>query len=94
MSSKNTKKRTKTEPPKPEAGVFIYVGPTIRGVIQEGTVYAGTRADVLSRVSAAVDAIPGVADLIVPAENVSAVRHQIKHGTNLYSIAYRKVLQN
>lgn len=96
MSSKKTKREPggqgtpRTEKP----GVYVYVGPTVRGVIQEGTIYAGKKAEVLARVGAAIDAFPRVADLIVPAGTVAAVRHQIKNGTNLYSIAYREMLKN
>ena len=36
-------------------GVFVYIGPSIRGVIQQGSIYRGQRENVLASLSFAID---------------------------------------
>lgn len=67
---------------------FIYIGPSIRGVIQESTVYIGTtREEALQGAAYAIEKKPLVKSLIVPAEIATQERIKVKTpGTALYHV--------
>ena len=46
-------------------GVYVYLGPSIRGVIQTGAIYRGTRDEVLKSLAEAISKFPKIATLIV-----------------------------
>lgn len=74
------------------AGVFCYVGPSISGVIQEGTVYAGTRNEIEQRLWAAIESFPGVKSMIVPGESLAKVRQGLKSkNKDSYSVTYTEL---
>ena len=70
-------------------GVFIYIGPTIFGVIQTGTIYAGKREDVLKSISDAIEKYPKIERLIVADSELASAKRQIKVGGNALSHAYK-----
>lgn len=75
------------------AGFFMYIGPTIRGLIQSNTIYIGTRAEALKAAAAAIEHAPLVETLIVPGETLAADRIKLKTpGTAVY-LNYRRVLR-
>lgn len=83
----------KQKPDAESAGFFCYIGPTIRGLIQTGAVYVGTRENALKAASAAIERHPLIRTLIVPGETLAADRINIKKpGTALY-VNYRRVLR-
>ena len=77
---------TRTHAKKPTAksdGFCVYLGPSIRGVIQEGTIYPGTRQAVLKRLSGVVKEYPAVADLVVTGATLPVDRVRVKTPGNL-----------
>lgn len=75
------------------AGFSCYIGPTIRGLIQNGTVYMGTREDALKAASAAIERRPLIRTLIVPGDTLAADRINVKKpGTALYR-NYQRILR-
>lgn len=75
------------------SGFYCYIGPSIRGVIQTGTVYVGTREDALSAAQRAVELAPLIKTLIVPGDTLADDRIKVKTpGTALYQ-NYRRVLR-
>lgn len=83
-------------PKKPDAkgaGFYCYIGPNIRGLIQTGTIYVGTREEALKTAAAAIERHPIIRTLIVPGETLAADRINIKKpGTALYT-NYRRILR-
>lgn len=65
-----SKKKTLKAAAEAAARVWIYLGPSKRGLIQYAAIFAGTREDVLREIAAAVAAVPEIAELVVPAEDV------------------------
>ena len=65
-----SKKKTQKAAAEAAARVWIYLGPSKRGLIQHAAIFAGTREDVLREIAAAVAAVPEIAELVVPAEDV------------------------
>lgn len=70
-------------------GVFIYLGPSIRGVIQKGSIYRGTRASVLSSLAFAIEKYPKIERLIVADNEIVSAKQKIAVGGNSLSNAYR-----
>ena len=71
-----------------KSGVFVYLGPTIRGVISHATIYSGKRTDVLASLAETIALYPSVERLIVEDSEIVAAKKKIKEGGNLLSIAY------
>jgi hypothetical protein len=60
------------------SGIYVYVGPTIHGRIQSGTVFEGGKAQALALCAEAIARFPGVERLIVPAERLAETRENIR----------------
>lgn len=75
---------------KSTARFFCYIGPTIIGLIKNGTIYRGTRKDALSAAAAAIEKQPLVEALIVSGADLPAARLSVKKpGNALYDIYNR-----
>ena len=70
-------------------GVFIYLGPSIRGIIQKGSIYRGTRESVLSSLAFAIEKHPQIERLIVADNEIVSAKQKIAVGGNSLSNAYR-----
>lgn len=77
---------------KPEAareavsGFYCYIGPNLKGLIQTGTIFRGTRAQAEGKAAAAIAAHPEVRGLIVPGEKLDSLRLKVKTpGNALYN---------
>ncbi|MGM9640379.1 MAG: hypothetical protein ACI3V3_03335 [Faecousia sp.] len=85
-------KQRKTVKPTGDAGGFCaYIGPTIRGVIQHGTIYDGNKQDALKSpaLRRSVDAYPEIAGLLVPGYNLMDARSKIKTPGSLLCVRYK-----
>ena len=72
-----------------EVRVYVYVGPSIKGVITNGSIYRGTRSAVLAQLEPAVQKYPKIERFIVADKDVSAAKEKLKKGNNGLSAAYR-----
>lgn len=70
-------------------GVYVYIGPTIKGVIQQGSIYRGTRSGVLAKLSAVTEKYPKITRLIVADSEIMSAKQKIAAGGNPLSLAYR-----
>ena len=75
-------------------GVFVYIGPSIRGVIQNGSIFRGSRKNVLSKLAAVAEKYPKVTRLLVKDTEVAEAREKIKNGGNGLSNAYNSLLSD
>lgn len=73
------------------AGFCVYLGPSIRGVIQSGTVYHGSKAAVLIDIAPALERYPLIASLIIPGDTLAVDRIKVKTAGNLLNVNYRKL---
>lgn len=78
------------------AGFCVYIGPTILGVIQSGTVYQGSREQVLARaeMAEALTKYPLIAGLLVAGSRLPEARLKVKAPGNLLYINYQKLVQS
>lgn len=88
--------KNKTEAPaeeKAKAGFCQYLGPTLVGVIQKGTIYEGEKAAVLKlpAVKLALEKCPAIADLVIPGDMLpEAIRKVQDPGDDLHR-KYKKI---
>lgn len=87
MSKPKAKKPAAAEP----VLTIVYCGPTIRGVIQAGTIYTGTRSEVEAGLAGVCESRPDIRLLLVESTRVAKVREKIRTGINAYSVAYNKL---
>lgn len=94
-AKKKTGGRQKDVPkvsPAHEAGFCMYIGPTIMGVIQNGTVFRGTKAEALSSVSSdVIEKYPLIASLIVSDSTLAEDRIKVKTPGNWLYVNYHKL---
>lgn len=88
--SKEKKTTTKKSDGK-SAGFCVYLGPSIRGVIQSGTVYRGNKSAVLKEIAPALERYPLIASLIVTGDTLPVDRIKVKTAGNLLNVNYKKL---
>ncbi len=71
--------------------VYVYIGPSIRGMIISGSIWRGTKKQVLSLLSDVVEKYPRVERLIVPSDTLAEARKKVKIEGNSLSNAYRNL---
>lgn len=63
----------------------VYLGPTIRGVVQQGTIYEGSMETVKRQLAPAIEKYPRIAALISTGDELAENRVRIKNkGNYLY----------
>ena len=87
------KKSTKTEKaaPKKDDGFFVYLGPSIRGVIQTATIFEGSRAEVEEFLAGPIERYPRIKRLLVPGDTLAEDRIKVKTPGNGLYVAYMKL---
>ena len=84
--------KEKKAAPEKEKGFFVYLGPSIRGVIQTATIYTGTRAEVEEFLAGPIERYPRIKRLLVPGETLPEDRTKVRTpGNGLYA-AYVKLV--
>lgn len=90
MEPKQKKNTTKKSDGKP-VGFCVYLGPSIRGVIQSGTVYRGDKSAVLKKLALALKLHPLIASLVVTSDTLPVDRIKVKTAGNLLNVNYKKL---
>lgn len=70
----------------------VYLGPTVIGVIQKGTVFRGSKDEVVASLSSAVEKYPLIPSLIVGSATLPEDRIKAKTPGNLLYVNYHKML--
>lgn len=86
------KKKRLLEQNAKQNGFCVYLGPTIKGVIQNGTVYRGTKEQVVKNLKLAIEKVPLISSLIVPGEKLPETRIKVKTPGNILYVNYKKIL--
>jgi len=68
-----------TPPLKEFSGYCVYIGPTIRGVIQHGNIFQFPKEEAKKRLNIAIDRYPEVFDLIAPGNQLAAKAAEVKN---------------
>ena len=72
-------------------GFCVYLGPTMMGVIQRGTIYRGSRQEVLDAIAPAIEKHPLIATLVVSDTTLPEDRIKVKTPGNLLYVNYHKL---
>lgn len=90
MVKKGTKEK-KAAPAK-DAGFFVYLGPSIRGVIQTASVFTGSREEVEEILAGPIERYPRIKRLLVSGDTLPDDRINVKTpGNGLYN-AYTRLV--
>ena len=73
------------------SGFYIYIGPNIKGLIQTGSIYRGTREDAHKAAAAAIEKQPLVKTLIVSGDALPEARLKVKVPGNVLYANYKKL---
>ena len=90
MSAKKSKKIIQPNTVQSD-GFCVYLGPTITGVIQSGTIYRGEKEKVLTELKSVVEKYPLVKTLIVTDKTLSEDRIKVKTPGNILYVNYKKM---
>ena len=74
-----------------KSGVYVYIGPNIKGLIQTGSIYRGTREDAHKAAAAAIEKHPKVKSLIVAGDVLPEARLKVKTPGNALYANYQKL---
>jgi len=75
-----------------KASFFVYLGPSIQGVIQTASIFTGTIEEVLKQLADQVEKYPRIKALLISDENIAEDRINVtKPGTRLYAEYHRLV---
>lgn len=75
----------------PPSGFYMYIGPTLKGLIRSGTIYRGDKAHALEEAWRAIEAQPLVKTLIVTGDYLPEARLKVKTPGNALYVNYRKI---
>ncbi len=70
-------------------GVWVYLGPSIRGVIMQGSIFRGSEKD---KVLARVNDPEHVKRLLIRDVDLAEAKQKLKNGGNSLSVAYEALL--
>lgn len=73
------------------SGFYCYIGPSIIGLIQHGTVYRGTRKAAMAAAAAAIEKYPLIKTLIVSLDRLPEARLKVKKPGNALYKNYQRV---
>ena len=90
MVKKPVNKEKKAAPVK-ETGFFVYLGPSIRGVIQTATVFPGPRSEVEEFLAGPIERYPRIKRLLVSGDTLAEDRVKVKTPGNGLYVAYMKL---
>lgn len=76
------------------SGFCIYLGPNIKGLIQTGTIYRGSREQAMEAAAHAIERYPLVKTLIVSGDALPTARLKIKTPGNALYANYQKLAGN
>lgn len=81
----------KEKPGSTAAGFYCYIGPSITGLIQHGTIYRGSQNAALSAAAAAIERNPLIKTLIVSGDRLPEARLKVKKPGNALYKNYQRV---
>ena len=76
-----------------ESGVYCYIGPNLKNLLQTGTVFIGTREEALAKAAEAIEKYPLVKRLIVTGEALNKARLDVKKPGNILYDRYQKLVK-
>ena len=83
-----------TEEVAPDDKIFVYLGPTVSGVIQKGSIYHGKNVDDIPDLALPLEKIPKIKRLLVEDVNIREVQQKLNSAeNNAYTIAAKEIAE-
>lgn len=76
-----------------ETRVFVYVGPTIRGVITNGSIHKGSRTEILKKFEGGIEKYPKIERLIVADHSVAKAKEQLNEKKGSIYVKYAELVR-
>lgn len=89
---------TKAAAPKPASSVYVYIGPNIKGVINNGAILLGSKDEAVSEIGRRAEnaekssVMAKISRLVVADTDISSAMAQLKAGGNALSEVYKAIL--
>lgn len=87
------KKKKAVTAPAPTANYAVYIGPTIRGIVNYGAIYQGSADEIRAALDAGIKKYPHIAALLIPGEQLAEARIKIKTPGNVLYAQYQMLLK-
>ena len=76
-----------------QAGTFVYIGPNLpNGLLKMGSVFKGTRSEVLKHLEHVTAKYPEAAQLVVSSDKLAESKVRLQNGGNLLASNYTKLV--
>lgn len=76
-----------------EPRVFVYLGPSIRGIITNGSIHKGTRPEILKKFEGGIEKYPKIERLIVADRNVAEAKERLNEKKGSIYINYIELVR-
>ncbi len=80
------------KPAESEARIWVYLGPSIRGVVTNGRILSGTKSDVVKLLENGIKDYPQIERLLVEDRKVTKARNDLKAKRGIY-IPYEALIK-
>lgn len=88
---KTAKTKVVEKPAVDPSGFCVYIGPSIRGVIQSGTIYGKSLEETKEFLAPAIEKYPLIGKLISTDKTIAEDRIKVKTAGNLLNVYYTKL---
>lgn len=78
--------------PAGNGGFFVYIGPSIIGVIQSGAIFRDDSPEDKHALTAAIARIPEIKPLLIPGTQLAQARVKLKTPGNALNVSYNKLV--
>ena len=75
------------------AGFCVYIGPSVVGLAQSGTIMQGSKAQALAQMGRAIERCPRLKHLVIPGELLPEAREKVRTPGNALYEHYRKAVR-
>ena len=75
-----------------DARIWVYLGPSIRGVVINGRIFSGTKADVVKQLENGIKEYPQIERLIIADRELTKARNDLKAKRGIY-IPYEELIK-
>ncbi len=84
--------KAEKKPAEREARIWVYLGPSIRGVVTNGRIFSGTKSDVVKLLENGIKDYPQIERLIVADREVTKARNDLKSKRGIF-IPYEALIK-
>lgn len=76
-----------------ESRIWVYLGPSIRGIITNGSIHKGTRPEILKKFEGGIEKYPKIERLIVADRNVAEAKERLNEKKGSIYINYVELVR-